>query len=61
MFASAPDDSAKIKESMSNNCGNQAAASAPELAGNLAEDKRGRGCAGTDHQMDTCEQQSYQK
>jgi hypothetical protein len=54
-------DSGKIKKSMTNNCGNQAAASAPELAGDRAEDKRGHGCVGTYHQMDTSEQQSYQK
>ena len=46
---------------MTNNCGNQAAAAAPELAGDRAEDKRGCGCVGTYHQMDTSEQQSYQK
>jgi hypothetical protein len=61
LFSSSENDSGKIKKGMTDNCGNQAAASAPELAGNRTEDKRGHGCVGTYHQMDTSEQQSYQK
>jgi len=59
-LASRPENCTEIEQGVTDDGGNQAAASAPELAGNSSEKKRSHGGIGAHHDMNSPKEKSYQ-